>query len=142
MSSRDNSIGEQVDRLARQTGASQTFVRRIRALFLNKGISLEEDATPYFTSLEEAFRREQGIRINAIQTRENLQRLQHQLLRFSRVFQEQLARLKDLRGSLNPTSSQTGSMGKRQYRITVLSSGRRAPSKGKGFLVPGPKEPQ
>ena len=73
------SIGILIDRLAGQTGAPSSFVQRIRDLFSDKGIPLEGDSAPYLTALDQAFQRERGIRLSALQTRENLDRLQRQL---------------------------------------------------------------
>ena len=49
------SIGDEIEMLAKLTGAPPEFVEQVRALFLNKAISLDEDATPYSAALEEAF---------------------------------------------------------------------------------------
>jgi len=59
------SIGEQIDCLAQLTGAPGSFVDQVRELFTRKGISLEEDSTPYLRALEEAFIREESIRAGA-----------------------------------------------------------------------------
>ncbi|HXV76259.1 MAG TPA: hypothetical protein VD788_08065 [Candidatus Polarisedimenticolaceae bacterium] len=59
------SIGDQIHCLARLTGAPESFVYQVRALFTRKGISLEDDAAPYRRALEEAFVREECIRIGA-----------------------------------------------------------------------------
>ena len=52
----------QIDCLAKLTEAPTSFVEQVHALFRKKGISLDEDATPYLTALEAAFRREETIR--------------------------------------------------------------------------------
>lgn len=59
------SIGDQIDNLATLTGAPGSFVDQVRALFTRKGISLDEDCTPYLRALEEAFIREESIRAGA-----------------------------------------------------------------------------
>jgi hypothetical protein len=56
------SIADQIDCLARLTGAPRSFVDQVRDLFTRKGISLDEDSTPYLAALEEAFIREESIR--------------------------------------------------------------------------------
>jgi hypothetical protein len=61
------SIAEQIDCLARLTDAPESFVSQVRELFERKGISLDEDAAPYVRALEEAFVREESIRIGAQQ---------------------------------------------------------------------------
>ena len=129
---KDNSIGIQIDLFARQTGAPPAFVFRIRALFSRKGISLREDVTPYFAALEQAFRREESIRLSATQTKENLEQLQTQLVRFNKVFQDQLNRLKDLRVSFKGKSRRTERPERRRGSL----------GKKRGFMVPGPKEVQ
>jgi len=59
------SIADQIDCLARLTGAPQSFVDQVRDLFTRKGISLDEDSTPYLGALEEAFIREESIRASS-----------------------------------------------------------------------------
>jgi hypothetical protein len=63
------SIGDQIDCLARLTGAPQSFVEQVRDLFTRKGISLDEDSTPYLRALEEAFIREESIRVGSTAAR-------------------------------------------------------------------------
>ena len=106
MTTIDNTIGGQIDRLASETGAPDSFVQRIRELFCSKGISLDGDCSPYITALEHAFRREQSIRLSALQTRENLERLQRQLDQFNQACRRQLNRMQSFRvtvGRQGPT---------------------------------------
>jgi hypothetical protein len=48
--------------LARLTGASETFVCEVRALFIRRGIALDSNAAPYLAALEDAFLREERTR--------------------------------------------------------------------------------
>ena len=142
MGSKDNTIAGRIDVLARQNGAAPDFVERIRQLFSNKGISLETDVSPYFKALEEAFERERRLRVTALQTRQNLERLHQQLLKFNRTFKQQLERIKELRDTGRPAAVTTRATTK-QFKIIESSVERPAPGwPGKGFLVPGPKETQ
>ena len=142
MGSKDNTIAGRIDVLARQSGAAPDFVERIRQLFSTKGISLEADVSPYFKALEEAFERERRLRVTALQTRQNLERLHQQLLKFNRTFKQQLERIKELRDTGRPAAVTTRATTK-QFKIIESSVERPAPGwPGKGFLVPGPKETQ
>jgi hypothetical protein len=97
MASKDSSIGGQIDRLAVETGAPDNFVQRIRELFANKGISLDGDCEPYIHALEHAFQRERSIRLSALQTRQNLERLQRQLDQFNQACRRQLNRMQSFK---------------------------------------------
>jgi hypothetical protein len=70
------SIEEHIQTLARNTGAPLSFVEQVRALFLTKGISLDEEAAPFLEALDEAFSREERIRLEARRTREGLAQTQ------------------------------------------------------------------
>lgn len=155
MQAKDNSIGAHIDQLAREFGAPPSFVRRIRTLFSSKGISLDDESTPYRSALEEAFRREQSIRHNARQTQENLKQLHQQLLQFNEVFRKQLTRLRNLRDTLEPTATAAAAPGSsatprprsgkvRRVLIVQNKGGRLSvqEQEGKGVLVPGPKDLQ
>jgi hypothetical protein len=65
----DKSIRDQIDCLAKLTGAPDSFVEQVRELFTRKGISLDDDSSPYLRALEEAFIREESIRIGTIAAR-------------------------------------------------------------------------
>lgn len=141
-----DSIGERIDRLARETDAPESFVERIRALFARKGISLDEDCRPYRTALEHAFSREQSIRVHTTQTRDNLVRLQTQLTQINGVLQSQLKRLESLRNSQRvPVRGAAARPGSRRGVSIRELVDRRASSSNpalRGYLVPGPKDIQ
>jgi len=142
MGSKDNSIAGRLDLLARQTGAPADFVERIRQLFSNKGIALSADVSPYFKALDEAFERERRLRATAVQTRENLERLHQQLLKFNRTFKQQLERIKEMR-DVGRAPATTARATARRFSVVESSVERPAAGwPGKGFLVPGPKETQ
>jgi len=140
-------IGSHINRLARETGASSSFVSRVRDLFSRKGISLEADGQPYAEALENAFVRERKIRARAEETRERIEKLQDQLVEVSSTFQSHLERLKKIQSALN-----------RKFPVGQSSRSRLSPPPGsapvargprkvklqveRGFLVPGPEEPQ
>lgn len=148
MITKDQSIGSLIDRLAGQTGAPSSFVQRIRDLFSNKGIALASDCAPYLTALEQAFRREQSIRLSALQTRQNLERLQRQLQQFNEVCRRQLSRMESMGPSfgrqpggtvpddddIEPTEVQVVEVQRPAGGIQVTRS--------RTLLVPGPKEVQ
>jgi len=70
------SINEHIRALARATGAPGSFVEQVRALFVTKGISLDEEAAPFLDALDEAFRREARIRLDAQRTQAHLARIE------------------------------------------------------------------
>ena len=141
-----NTIGSHINRLARETGASSSFVTRVRELFSRKGISLDSDGQPYAQALENAFMRERMIRDRAEETRERIEKLQDQLVEVSSTFQTHLERLKKIQSALNrrfPTGESNRS------RLTP-APGSALPARTRkvrlqverGFLVPGPEEVQ
>jgi hypothetical protein len=93
-------IAEQIDCLARLTGAPQTFVIQVRDLFSRKGIPLESDASPYLQALEEAFRREESIRMTAKRAQRNVRRLAENFNKIGRTYVRQLEHLKKIQTEL------------------------------------------
>ncbi len=145
MARRDTSIAAAIELLARETGAPQAFVERIRGLFHARGVSLEADAAPYRIALELAFRREQLLRRGAHEMRGQLEELERQLHRLGQVFRAQLERLQRLesmrRGRPAPAEPSGDFLG---WTIEAPPSfGTRPQTRFvRGILVPGPKEPQ
>lgn len=62
--------------LQTQTGAPSSFVRRIESELLSRGIPLDEDASPYIESLEEAFIQDLCNREDPLHVRDNIEELQ------------------------------------------------------------------
>ena len=149
-----NSIEAQIDCLARLTGAPGTFVEQVRQLFVRKGISLQDDATPYIPALEQAFRREETVRNSAKKTQKNLDEVQQHFKQIGQSYKKQIDQLKKIRQSLQKTartlpggvatSSAPAPKGKKRVLIatkrpTVVTS----PQRDRAFpMVPGPKEVQ
>ena len=144
MASRDNSIGGQIDRLAVENGAPDNFVQRIRELFSSKGISLEGDCEPYITALEHAFRRERSIRLSALQTRENLERLQRQLDQFNDVCRRQLNRMQSFKVNMGRSEPPLHDEVEAKEIEVVEPDERRETRtiRGRSLVVPGPKDLQ
>jgi hypothetical protein len=94
------SIAEQIDCLARLTGAPTTFVDQVRQLFTRKGISLEEDSGPYVKALEEAFIREESIRASAEQARPDLASTASDFKKIGKTYVKQLERLRRVHAGL------------------------------------------
>jgi hypothetical protein len=86
------SIADHIECLARLTGAPDTFVVQVKALFGRKGISLDEDAAPYQKALDEAFRREENIRFSAKRARANLVSMSDDFRKIGRAYVEQVTR--------------------------------------------------
>jgi len=144
---KDESIDSLIDRLAGQTGAPSAFVQRIRDLFSNKGIALASDCAPYLTALEQAFRREQSIRLSALQTRQNLERLQRQLQQFNEVCRRQINRMESMGASFGRQPGGTVPDDEDVETADVQVVEIRKPAgiqvtRTRTLLVPGPKEDQ
>jgi uncharacterized coiled-coil DUF342 family protein len=97
MRSRRVTLEESIVKLAAETGASASFVEKVRALFLGRGIDLEDSSEPYTDALNEAFRRHATIRERIDEARESLVRLHANITEMGEVFQNHLARLRGLR---------------------------------------------
>jgi uncharacterized coiled-coil DUF342 family protein len=97
MRSRKITLEESIVKLASETGASPSFVEKVRALFLGRGIDLEDSSEPYTAALSEAFQRHSEIRERIGDARESLVRLHTNIAEMGEVFQDHLARLRGLR---------------------------------------------
>jgi uncharacterized coiled-coil DUF342 family protein len=102
MRSRRVTLEESIVKLAAETGASPSFVEKVRALFLGRGIDLEDSSEPYTAALNEAFRRHATIRERIDEARESLARLHTNIAEMSEVFQNHLARLRGFRERTMP----------------------------------------
>ena len=98
------SIADEIESLARLTGAPQSFVIQVKDLFSRKGISLDSDASPYVKALEEAFRREENIRSTAARAKENLSKLHSNFDKIGKAYVKQLGELKEARNRLKRAS--------------------------------------
>ena len=142
------SIATQIDCLARLTGAPGTFVEQVRQLFVNKGISLEEDATPYVPALEQAFRREETIRNNTRSARQNLEEAKERFEEVGGTYRKQIEQLKRVRASLQKAARKIPirESGARQKSKRVLIATKRPTvvtkqQRDRNYpMVPGPKE--
>lgn len=94
MRSRKVTLEESIVRLASETGASPSFVEKVRALFLGRGIDLEDSSEPYTAALIEAFHRHSAIRERLDEARESLVRLHTNIAELGEVFQDHLSRLR------------------------------------------------
>ena len=126
MRSRKVTLEQSIVRLASETGASQSFVDKVRALFLGRGIDLEDSSEPYATALNEAFRRHATVRERLYEARESLVKLHSNIAEMGEVFQDHLARLRVLRDRTSPPP--------RAMRLV--------PGEHDRALVPGPDEIQ
>jgi hypothetical protein len=141
-------IRAHIDGLARQTGAPDSFVDQIRALFLDKGFSLEEEAAPYASAIEEAFRREAMIRRSTGRVRDNLCRLQDQFTRITEVYRAQLHQLRQIRNSLRLHGAREAPRDREAHETSplIIATTRAAvvtPLQREAIpLVPGPTDTQ
>lgn len=143
------SIAQEIDCLARLTGAPESFVEQVRELFGKKGISLEEDVKPYIKALEEAFRREETIRFSTQRAKQSISRLQHNFQRIGRAYVEQLSQMKKLQSSLQQQSRRLGDTLKESHggatQVTIRGDHRTFVTRlerEEPPLVPGPDEIQ
>lgn len=93
-------LAARIEDLARQTGASPSYVKKVRSLFLKKGIPLESDGTPYQVALEEAFYRQETMRRNVNQAAESLAQIHDQLTLLGRTRAEDVAKLRQIQLTL------------------------------------------
>jgi hypothetical protein len=128
-------LEESIARLARETGASPSFVDKVRALFLGRGIDLEDSCEPYSDALTDAFRRHANLRQQFDEARASLVRLHSNLSELGEVFQGQLGRLRALRDTLERREAELH--GPREGKTPRLVRGDHDRT-----LVPGPDDIQ
>lgn len=141
------SIGEQIECLARLTGAPTSFVDQVRELFTKKGISLAEDSSPYVKALEEAFIREESIRTSAEQTRVNVARSSSDFKKIGRAYVQQLERLRRVQAGLRDKRRSDRSAAPESTTVSIDSeiSSRGLVTRQQREdlpMVPGPEEIQ
>jgi hypothetical protein len=145
------SIADHIDSLARLTGAPVAFVDQVRALFTDKGISLETDAEPFIHALEEAFKREENIRTSSARAKSQLMKLRDNFRKVGQAYVEQLSQLKKVQGALKkqemrPAKRRTAPKPSQDaVRVTVKGDHRSLVTRTireELPMVPGPKEPQ
>ena len=142
-------IGEHIKCLARMTGAPESFVGQVRGLFSTKGISLDEDASPYVNALEEAFRREESIRTSSRRARHNIARLQDNFNRIGKAYVQQLEQLHRVRTNLSPQGrreTKAASVTRKTGTELAIPGDHRTyvtrPQTEEMPMVPGPKDEQ
>lgn len=138
MRSRKVTLEESIARLAQETGASESFVEKVRALFLGRGIDLEDSSEPYSHALDDAFRRHASLRQQFDDARESLVRLHSNLAELGEAFQGQLGRLRALRESLERRNAERSVAREENVNRTI----RLVPGEYDRAVVPGPEEPQ
>lgn len=152
MPNTNKTIATRIADLSRRTNAPETFVKQVRSLFSGKGISLDEDCTPYMAALEQAFQREESIRRNTLVTKQNLSRLQKNFSAITDNYRRHASQLARIKSSLERHSKKISSNvqkieGKgRKPSVVLYSSNPRTyitrPQKEKMPMVPGPDEIQ
>ncbi|MBZ5637457.1 MAG: hypothetical protein LAO51_01730 [Acidobacteriia bacterium] len=141
---RPKSIAEEIEDLARLTGAPLAFVEQVRALFTSKAISLDEAADPFLSALEEAFRREEMIRTSSAEARRSLTRMQEGLGRARDLYREPADQLRQAKTHLENSARRIRESGERleaaAYALGVRRGVRRETDAAP--IVPGPKDLQ
>ena len=132
-------LEESIAALARETGASSSFVEKVRALFLGRGIDLEDSSEPYTAALHAAFRRHAAIRHELDATRESLARLHTSINDLGRAFSDQLTRLRAMRDAVERRGG-----GKRAVTGVAIQVEMHPLVRGENdrLVVPGPEDIQ
>jgi len=142
-------INEHIECLARLTGAPVSFVEQVRSLFVSKGISLDSEAKPFLTALDEAFRREENVRRNSTLARQSISRLQRNFKRFGKSYSAQVRQLKQVQEQLRQKTrrlqDQTSQRAGGTMHVTIKGDHRTfvtRPVREELPMVPGPDELQ
>ncbi len=140
-------IGEQIECLARLTGAPESFTDQVQQLFTRKGITLDSDASPYVKALEEAFQREESIRYNSLRFRRDLAQVQQGFEKVGQSYVKQVEQLRKIRRSLQERANRLrGKLrGNAQGTVEIQGNHRNLITKRQYDqlpMVPGPEEPQ
>jgi hypothetical protein len=137
-------IGEEIERLAATTGAPASFVERLVEFFHAKQIALSGEAEPYRAALEEAFSLEESVRRNTARARDNLIRLQECLRLVGATYQHQLGQLRRVRDALDAQNRMVREGAEKLREMSRAAAPARSTTTTirRGFLVPGPREPQ
>lgn len=143
----NKSIAEQIESLARLTGAPESFVDQVRELFTRKGISLDEDSAPYMKALEEAFIREESIRASARQARTAMTAPGTDFRKIGKVYVQQLERLRRAqagrRGRRRASGSSETDTEKPAVEVGPSSQGLVTRQQNEDLpMVPGPEDLQ
>jgi len=138
MRPRKITLEESIAKLAHETGASESFVEKVRALFLGRGIDLEDSSEPYAHALHDAFRRHASLRQQFDEARDSLVRLHTHLAELGESFQGQLGRLRALRESLERRNADRASERAERVDPTLWL----VPGETDLSVVPGPEEIQ
>lgn len=143
------SIAEHIQSLARTTGAPGSFIEQVQALFVTKGISLDEDVAPFLDALDEAFRREETIRAQPQRAREDMERVTDSFRRAGQAYVERVSNLERQHDEVQDRRRLVRHVGAGPAagttRVTVRGSHRALvtrPVRENQPLVPGPKELQ
>jgi hypothetical protein len=112
------------------------------ARFTRKGISLGSAATPYLKALEEAFRREEGIRMSSWRTRRSLAQLN---AHFTKVGQAYVKRFQNRTPTTKRRAQPTETRVRAPRSVSIPGDHRTyiaRPDRDDLPLVPGPEDTQ
>ncbi len=136
------SIEQQIECLAKLTGAPESFIGQVKNLFHRKGIDLAEDAAPYIQALEEAFRREHTIRTSSQRSRLEPNSPKH-FDKIGKAYVRRAEKLPRLDGSV--ASSRRKGAGKASRSVTIEGDHRTyvtPTQQDEVTMVPGPDDVQ
>lgn len=100
------SVADVIRVLARQTEAPESFVIEVRALFTEKGISLDQEAGPFAEAIADAFLFEEQVRRQAESALAGLVELERQRELLHEGARREINRLVVLRDTLQFASEQ------------------------------------
>ena len=139
MAARKVTLEESIAKLAQATDAAPGFVEKVRALFLGRGIDLEDSSEPYHAALLEAFRQHASIRHRLDEARQSLARLHASIAELGDSFAGHLGRLRAAHEALERQSAR----GREQVPVAVeLEAVPLVQGEYDRPLVPGPQEVQ
>ncbi len=144
MTFRPKTIEQQIDCLARLSGASESFICQVKALFTKKGIPLDSDAAPYQKALEDAFHREEAIRVTSQRARKCLVELHENFGKIGHAYVKQVEQLRKIQSNLRDQARKLRKKTDKQS-VTIRGDHRSYVTKPQPDslpMVPGPEETQ
>lgn len=140
------SIGHHIDELARRTAAPVSLVEQIRAIFVRRGVSLDQDALPYLEILEETFSRAALLEQDNASAREAADRQQENSRRFADSCLELYGQLRSMEEYLmgsEPLSEDESARRRRQARERAAARRKAAEDPGRPyFVILTPSDPE
>jgi len=140
------SIGFHIDALARASGAPASLVEQIRAIFIRRGVPLEQDALPYVEILEETFTRAAMLEKDNASARDAVTRLEENSRRFADSCLELYGQLRSMDDFVRgPERRSPGESAPRRRKVRERAADRRKAAKAPTrpfFVILTPSDPE